>query len=73
MNSAILLVALVSCGPNASNLPKATKEVVIQTTKASYENDLQLVRMGWFNHMTGERCRARRVLINNKRLEKYDR
>lgn len=55
----ITLILTVLCqGP----LPTYTSHA--ETTTADYEQDLQLVRMGWYDSYNNRRCKAVRVKVS---------
>jgi hypothetical protein len=41
--------------------PVPLRTVYAETTKIDYEQDLQLVRMGWYDSYNERRCKAIRV------------
>lgn len=43
--------------------PVPLRTVLAETTPAQYEQDLQVVRMGWYDHNNNRRCKAVRVKI----------
>lgn len=53
MNTIILVYALVLCDGNPN-----PRHQTIQTSPKAFENDIQLIRMGWYNPLTDSRCKA---------------
>lgn len=55
----ITLILTVLCTGSAPYI----KTQYAETTPEHYEHDLQLVRMGWYDHVNDRRCKATRVKV----------
>lgn len=56
MTTIILMYAVVMCDGDS-----LVKHQIIQTTPKAFTHDLQLVRMGWWDHVNDRRCKALKV------------
>lgn len=52
MSTIILITAMVICGDEPA------KKYLIETNQRDYTHDLQLIRMGWWDHENERRCKA---------------
>ncbi len=51
----IILIVFALC--DAAPVTK----MLVETNKAQFKEDVQLLRRGWYNHVTGGRCKALRI------------
>ena len=51
----ILLTCLILC--DAAPVTK----ILVETNSVDFKQDVQLLRMGWYNHVTGGRCKALKI------------
>lgn len=51
----IIMTCLVLC-----NAEPVTK-IKVQSTPATFKEDVALLKRGWYNHVTGGRCKALKI------------